>query len=70
MLSEPGGGGGTHPKYLVGMCRGKVKNGGFRIELECMLGSGRARERVRENAVLRSELGEVERENVGLRNGL
>ena len=29
-----GGGGGTHPHILEGMCRGKVKNGGLRSELE------------------------------------
>ena len=41
-----GGPGGLIPQILVGiMCRGKVKNGGLRIELE------------RENAGLRSELG-------------
>ena len=39
-----GGGGGDSPQILVGMCRGKVKNGGLRSELE------------RENAELRSEL--------------
>ena len=39
-----GGGGGHSPQILVGMCHGKVKNGGLRSELE------------RENAGLRSEL--------------
>ena len=28
------GGGGYSPQILVGMCRGKVKNGGLRSELE------------------------------------
>ena len=46
------------PKILVGMCRGKTKKRGLRIELE------------RKNAGLRSEPGELKRENVGLRNGL
>ena len=52
MLAGGGGGGvGYSPQILVGMCRGKVKNGGLRTELE------------RENAGLRSEL---ERESRGL----
>ena len=51
----PGGGGGYLPQILVGMCRGKMKNGGLRTELE------------RENAGLRTEL---ERESGGLRNWL
>ena len=29
-----GGGGGYSPKILVGMCRGKVNNGGLQSELE------------------------------------
>ena len=53
------GGGGVSPQILEGMSRGKVKNGGLRIELE------------RENAGLRNEL---ERESAGgggcLRNWL
>ena len=43
----PGGGGGYSPQILVGMCRGKVKNGpGLRNELQVE----------RENAGLRNEL--------------
>ena len=29
-----GGGGGGHPTFLIGMCRGKVKNVELRSELE------------------------------------
>ena len=57
---NPWGGGGYSSQILVGMCRGKVKNGpGLRNELPVE----------RENAGLRNEL-PVERENAGLRNEL
>ena len=62
------GGGGYSPQILVGMCRGKVKNGGLRIELERK--SARLRSELGENAGLWSALGELECENAGLRNGL
>ena len=57
----PGGGGGvTHPKFLVGMCRGKVKNvPRLRNELPVEL----------KNAGLRDDL-PVELKNAGLRNEL
>ena len=67
---QPRGGGGYSPQILVGMCRGKVKNGGHRIELECENAGLRSElgELERENAGLWSELGELGRENAGLRN--
>ena len=57
-----GGGGGYSPQILVGMCRGKVKNGpGLRNELLVK----------RENAGLRIELEPFfSVKNAGLRNGL
>ena len=46
------------------MCRGKVKNGGLRIELE----RKHAGLRSRAQGLWSGELGEFERENAGLRN--
>ena len=34
VIKEIGRGGGYSPHILVGMCRGNVKNGGLRSELE------------------------------------
>ena len=67
----PGGGGGYSPQILVGMCRGKVKNGVLRIELERKNAGLRSElwELERENAGLWSELGELECKHAGLRNG-
>ena len=67
-----GGGGGYSSQILVGMCRGKVINGGFQMKLERENAGlwSELRELKRENAGLCSELEELECENAGLRNGL